>query len=287
VNPKKQNPVETMAFHDLFPTLKPLIACIHLMPLPGSPRYGGTMRDVYHTALAEAEIFSHYPIDALIVENFRDMPFYPGRLPAETIAALSAVTRELVNTVHLPIGVNALRNDAQSALAIATAAAADFIRVNVHMNAVVADQGIVQGESHATLRLRAALRSEVLIFADVGVKHATPLGGRGLALETQDVTERGLADAVIVSGELTGAETRVEDVEIVRQNTSLPVLIGSGATPDNLPNVYAQVDGLIVGSYFKMAGRADNLVEEARVKTFTETLAALSQSRPLRDEARS
>jgi membrane complex biogenesis BtpA family protein len=275
VNPKPQNPVDTMTFHDLFPTPKPLIACIHLMPLPGSPRYGGTMRDVYDTALAEADIFSRYSIDALIVENFRDMPFYPGRLPAETIAALSAVTRELVNAVHLPIGVNALRNDAQSALAIATAAEAAFIRVNVHMNAVVADQGIVQGESHATLRLRAALRSEVLIFADVGVKHATPLGGRGLALETQDVTERGLADAVIVSGELTGAETRVEDVEIVRQNTSLPVLIGSGATPDNLPNVYGKVDGLIVGSYFKMAGKADNLVEEARVKTFTETLAAL------------
>ena len=276
-----------MTFHDLFPTPKPLIACIHLMPLPGSPRYGGTMRDVYDTALAEADIFSRYPIDALIVENFRDMPFYPGRLPAETIAALSAVTRELLTTVHLPIGVNALRNDAQSALAIATAAEADFIRVNVHMNAVVADQGIVQGESHATLRLRAALRSKVLIFADVGVKHATPLGGRGLALETQDVTERGLADAIIVSGELTGAETRVEDVEIVRRHTSLPILIGSGATPDTLPNVYAKVDGLIVGSYFKRAGKADNLVEEARVKTFTETLAALSQARPRRDEARS
>jgi membrane complex biogenesis BtpA family protein len=198
------------------------------------------------------------------------MPFYPGRLPAETIAALSAVTRELVKAVHLPVGVNALRNDAQSALAIATATEADFIRVNVHMNAVVADQGILQGKSHATLRLRAALRSEVLIFAVVGVKHATPLAGRGLALETQEVTERGLADAIIVSGELTGAETRSEDVEIVRQNTSLPVLIGSGATPDNLLNVYAKVDGLIVGSYFKRAGKADNLVEEARVKTFSE-----------------
>ena len=267
----------TMTFSELFPSRKPVIACIHLMPLPGSPRYSGTMREVYETALTEADIFSRYPIDALIVENFRDMPFYPGRLPPETISALAAVTRELVNQVDLPIGVNALRNDAQSAMAIATATEADFIRVNVHMNAVVADQGILQGASHDTLRLRAALHSKVLIFADVGVKHATPLGNRGLALETQDVTERGLVDAIIVSGELTGEATRVEDVEIVRQHTHLPILIGSGATPANLPHHFDHVDGLIVGSYFKSGGKADHGVEERRVKTFTDAISNLGQ----------
>src|SRR5215470_3429697 len=141
-----------MAFRDLFTSPKPLIACIHLMPLPGSPRYAGTMREVYDIALAEAEIFAQYPIDGLIVENFRDMPFYPHALPAETIAALAAVTREIVQTAHVPVGVNALRNDAQAALAIATATEADFMRVNVHMGAVVADQGMIQGTSHETLR---------------------------------------------------------------------------------------------------------------------------------------
>ena len=87
-----------MVFRDLFTAPKPLIACIHLMPLPGSPRYAGTMREVYDTALAEAEIFARYPIDGLIVENFRDVPFYPHALPAETIAALTAVTREIVRS---------------------------------------------------------------------------------------------------------------------------------------------------------------------------------------------
>ena len=108
-----------MAFHDLFPSRQPLIACIHLMPLPGSPLYAGTMREVYDTALAEVEIFTRYPIDGLIVENFRDMPFYPHTLPAETIAALAAVTRDIVRAVQVPVGVNALRNDAYAALAIA------------------------------------------------------------------------------------------------------------------------------------------------------------------------
>jgi len=264
-----------MAFRDLFTAPKPLIACIHLMPLPGSPRYAGTMREVYDTALAEAAIFAQYPIDGLIVENFRDIPFYPHALPAETIAALTAVTREIVRMAQVPVGVNALRNDAQAAVAIATAAAADFIRVNVHMGTVVSDQGIIEGASHATLRLRAALRSHVLIFADAGVKHATPLADRGLATEARDLTERGLADAIIVSGDYTGEATRPEDIDLVRQHTHLPILVGSGATPDNLPHVYAKVDGLIVGSYFKKDGRADNLVEEARVKKFTDALRGL------------
>jgi uncharacterized protein len=267
-----------MAFRDLFTSPKPLIACIHLMPLPGSPRYAGSMQEVYDTALTEAEIFAQYAIDGLLVENFRDVPFYPYALPVESIAALTAVTREVVRVAHIPVGVNALRNDAQAAMAIATAAEADFIRVNVHMGTVVSDQGIIEGASHATLRLRAALRSSVLIFADVGVKHATPLVARGLATETRDLTERGLADAIIVSGNYTGAPTSPEDIAIVRQHTTLPILIGSGATPDNLPHVYAHVDGLIVGSYFKKAGKAENLVEEARVKKFTDTLRALQHA---------
>jgi len=267
-----------MAFRDLFTAPKPLIACIHLMPLPGSPRYAGSVREVYDTALAEAAVFAQYPIDGLIVENFRDAPFYPHALPAESIAALTAVTREVVRVAQVPVGVNALRSDAQAAMAIATAVEADFIRVNVHMGTVVSDQGIIQGDSHATLRLRAALRSHVLIFADASVKHATPLVDRGLATEARDLTERGLADAIIVSGDYTGAPTSPEDIATVRQHTTLPILIGSGATPDNLPHVYAHVDGLIVGSYFKKAGKAENLVEEARVKKFTDTLRALQHA---------
>ncbi|MGE3540436.1 MAG: BtpA/SgcQ family protein [Candidatus Tectimicrobiota bacterium] len=270
-----------MTFHALFPTPKPLLACLHLLPLPGSPQYGGSMRPVYDTALAEAALLARYPIAGLIVENFRDIPFYPRRLPPETVAALATVTRAIVKATSLPVGVNALRNDAQAALAVATAAEAHFIRVNVHMGAVVSDQGIIQGRSHETLRLRAALRAAVLIFVDVGVKHATPLTpARSLAMETRDVSERGLADAVIVSGEYTGAATSLDDIATVRQHTHLPVLIGSGSTPENLPATYPLVDGFIVGSAFKQHGRAENQVEEGRVRTFMAALQMVRAARP-------
>ncbi len=266
-----------MDFQTLFPNRKPLIVCVHLLPLPGAPRYAGRMRQVFTAALEEVTLFQRYPIDGLIVENYRDAPFYPQRLPAETIAALAAVTREIVRVAHVPVGVNALRNDAQAAVAIATAAEAAFVRVNVHLGAVVADQGIVQGMGHETLRLRAALRSSVLIFADAGVKHATPLGNRGLVAETRDLSERGLVDAIVVSGDWTGAETRLEDITLVRQHTTLPVLLGSGATPENLHKVYDAVDGLIVGSTFKYDGKAENCVEERRLKVFSEALHVLKR----------
>jgi len=268
-----------MKFEELFAGRRPLIACIHLLPLPGAPGYRGSMREVYETALAEVEIFRRQGVDALIVENFRDKPFYPGRLPAETVAALAALTREVVRAAGLPVGVNALRNDAEAAVAIATAAEARFIRVNVHMGAVVSEQGIIQGSSHMTLRLRSALSSDVLIFADAGVKHAAPLASRGLAAEARDLAERGLADAIIVSGELTGAETRPEDIDIVRSSTDLPILVGSGATPENLHQVWGKVDGLIVGSYFKRDGKGENLVDEERVRAFSAAMAAVAGRR--------
>jgi membrane complex biogenesis BtpA family protein len=184
----------------------------------------------------------------------------------ETVAALSAVARELKRQVVCPIGLNVLRNDGEAALAIATAVGASIIRVNVHCGAVVSEQGIMEGAAHETLRLRSALRGGVLIFADVGVKHARPLIDRGLVTETKDVIERGCADAVIVSGERTGSETPAKVVQEVRRATEAPLLIGSGATPENIGNIFGSVNGMIVGSYFKSAGQTNNFVERSRVK---------------------
>ena len=263
------------AFEDLFGSKKPVIGCIHLLPLPGSPLYDGSMESIYRRAIEEASLLSECGIHGLIVENFRDKPFLPDRLPPETVASMAAVGREVVRMARVPVGVNALRNDAESAMAIAAAIGADFIRVNIHMNAVVSEQGIIQGASHRTLRLRSALKSDVLIFADVGVKHAAPLADRGLAAETRDLAERGLADAIIVSGELTGSETKAEDVEVVRAHTSLPLLIGSGATPENIHKIFDRVDGFIVGSYFKKEGKGENFVEEQRVRRFVNRLKEL------------
>lgn len=264
-----------MNFFNLFKNQKPVIGCIHLMPLPGSPNYNGNIQGIYDIALQETAIFADAGIDGLIVENFRDVPFYPGRLPAETIAAMSSITREIVKLFKGPVGVNALRNDAQAAMAIATATEAAFIRVNVHTGAAITDQGVIEGKAHETLRLKSALKSNALIFADVAVKHATPIGNRGIDLETKDLTERGLADSIIVSGSRTGGVADIAEIKLVRDNTHLPILLGSGVSTSNLNTYYQLADGFIVGSTFKKDGKASNLVEKERVQQFMEKFRSL------------
>jgi hypothetical protein len=197
------------------------------------------------------------------------MPYYPARVPAETIAALAAVSRDIVKAAQMPVGINVLRSDGEAAIAIAAASGAHYVRVNVHMGAVAADQGIVQGSGYLSMRLRAALKSSALVFADVGVKHAAPLADRGLDIETRDLVERGLADAVIVTGDRTGIEASADDIDTVSRATSLPLLLGSGATPENIHKVLPKVHGAIVGSYFKKDGAGHNFVDAARVERFT------------------
>jgi membrane complex biogenesis BtpA family protein len=264
-----------MSFQDLFGGPKPLIGVLHLLPLPGAPLYDGTMQKVYDQALAELEIFKRHSLDSVIVENFRDMPYFPGRVPVETVAAMAAVAREVVRAADMPVGINVLRSDGEAAIAVAAASGAHYVRVNVHMGAVVADQGIVQGSSQFSVRLRSALKSRALIFADVGVKHAAPVAGRTLDIETRDLAERGLADAIIVTGDRTGVETSLADVDVVREATTLPLLVGSGASPENIEQVLPKVNGLIVGSYFKKDGAGHKLVDESRVQRFVKRFVEL------------
>lgn len=263
------------SFQSLFPQTCPVIAVIHLQPLPGAPAYAGDMQGVIETALRETEIFQKHGVDGLIVENFRDAPFYPDRIPTETVAGMAAVVREVVRATNLPVGVNALRNDATAAMAIAAAAGAHFIRVNVHLGAVVADQGIIQGNAHETLRMRSNLRAKVLVFADAGVKHASPLAGRGLASEAHELAERGQVDGLIVSGAFTGAATSTADLDTVRSVCDLPVLVGSGTTLESLPELYRHSSGLIVGSVFKRDGVATNEVEADRVAALMSAIKDL------------
>lgn len=259
-----------MNFRQLFPNNKPLIGCIHLMPLPGSPGYCGNISKVLNQAIKEADIYNTQKVDGLIIENFGDIPFYKDKVPAETIASMTVVTQKIKEVFKGPVGVNVLRNDAQAAMAIAVATQADFIRVNVHIGAAVTDQGIIEGKAYDTLRLRKNLNSDVLIFADVAVKHASNLAKRSIEDETLDLTKRGMADVLIVSGCRTGGEPDIKEINRIKQNTNLPVIIGSGMTIENLNNYYPSTDGFIVGSYFKRGGKAQNVVDKIRVTNFME-----------------
>ena len=236
----------------LFGESKIFIGVVHLPPLPGSPRWNGSMDRVLERAEKEARALEGGGADGIIVENFGDAPFRIGRVDPETVAGMTLAVNRVRQVTALPLGINMLRNDARSALAVATATQANFIRVNVHYGVMAADEGLVEGEAFATLRQRLLLGAEVQILADVLVKHATPLGSTDLGLVARETVNRGLADGLIVSGPATGMATATEDVVRVRE--AVPeglLLVGSGVDPDNSAKLLAHADGAIVGTWLK------------------------------------
>ncbi len=244
-----------------------IIGMVHLPPLPGSPRWDGSMARVVASALEDAHALVDGGVDAVLVENFGDAPFTPGRVEPATVAAMSVVAAELRRALPRPLlGVNVLKNDPRAALAVAAAVGAAFIRVNVHAGAVLADQGIVQSDAYGTLRDRRLLGVDVAIFADVGGKHAVPLGPVDIEQTARDLVHRGLADALVVSGPATGQATPLGDIKRVRGAVAeVPILVGSGVTAETVAELLSVADGVIVGTSVKRNGDVRLPVERARV----------------------
>ena len=264
-------------FEKLFGKRPALIGVVHLLPLPGSPRYAGNFQAVLEQALRDARSYADAGFDGLIVENFGDAPFFAGQVGPETVAALAVVTSKIRTAVDLPVGVNVLRNDARAALSVAAVAGGNFIRVNVHTGAMVTDQGLIQGDAAATLRYRKTLSADVRIFADVLVKHAAPLVEVPLEQAAVETIERGLADAVILTGKATGAEADPVAVASVKEVLpDVPVLVGSGIMPVNLRH-FARADGFMVGSAAKVGGKASGPVDLERARALVEAIEEVSE----------
>lgn len=230
------------------------------------------MDEVIQTAVADASDLAEAGFPALMIENFGDIPFFADGIPSETISAMTVSVTGVSDATGLPFGVNVLRNDALSALGIAAATGAAFIRVNVLTGIMYTDQGPIVGQAAEVLRKRSRLAPDVEIWADVMVKHAAAPAGIDASRAAADTVDRGRADAVIVSGSGTGAEPDMSEASVVRAAvpTETRVVIGSGANVDNLPMFTGTADSVIVGSSTKVDGDARNRVDPRRASRFIE-----------------
>ena len=125
-----------------------LIGVLHLPALAGAPGARGltaseALARAGYQAVTEARQLEKAGFEGLIIENFGDVPFYKDRVPSETIASMAIIASAVKDSVSIPVGVNVLRNDGQSALAIASVSGCDFIRVNVLNGVAATDQGII------------------------------------------------------------------------------------------------------------------------------------------------
>ncbi|ADB18016.1 photosystem I assembly BtpA [Pirellula staleyi DSM 6068] len=245
----------------------PVIAMLHLPPLPGSPRSALSISAITEHVCREAEMLTALGAAGLMLENFGDMPLPATQVSPATVAQMSRIAAAVRMASSLPLGINVLRNDSLAAMAIASAVGASFIRVNILVGARLTDQGIIAGRADELLRLRKSLGAEeIQIWADVNVKHSWPLAPVSLEEETENTIRRGLADALIVTGRGTGYETDPHELQaVISAAAGTPVLVGSGVTADSLAN-FQGASGAIVGSWIKHQGDARSPIDPERVR---------------------
>ena len=262
-----------MNLQQIFNTTTPIIGVVHLLPLPTSARWGGSLKAIIDRAEQEAVALVSGGVDGLIVENFFDAPFPKSRVDPAVVSVMTTIVSRLMQLVSLPIGINVLRNDSLSAMAIASCTGATFIRVNVLSGVMATDQGIIEGCAHELLRYRRELGSNVKIMADVLVKHAQPLSSSDLATAVRETIDRGLADAIILSGAVTGSPPSLDDLQQAKAAAgSTPIIIGSGADDRNINSLMQYADGAIVSSSLKRQGKIENSIDPIRVSQFVETM---------------
>lgn len=257
---------------------KPIIGMLHVPALPGSPRNQLPFAAIQDWVLTDAAALAEGGIDALMIENFGDVPFYPTNVPPHTIAYLTVLAHQLRTRHTLPLGINVLRNDGESAIAIATAVQAEYVRINVFTGARVTDQGLIQGAAHQLTRYRRALGSSVKILADVDVKHSAALAPRDLTEEVEETIGRGCADAIIVTGAATGKQTPLAQLRQAKAAApGTPVLAGSGVDAANIAEVLTIADGVILGTAAKHGRISTNPVHPAAVAAIAKAVTAFRE----------
>lgn len=257
-----------------------VIGMIHVGALPGTPRYAGDLHAVVARAHDEACTLKNAGVDAVLIENMHDVPYLKGGVGPEITAAM-AVVGNAVRQVGLPTGVQVLAAANREAMAVALAARLDFVRVEGFVFGHVADEGYVDACAGELLRYRRAIGAEhVVVLADVKKKHCShALTGDVDIAETARAAAFCGCEGVIVTGMSTGVAADPDEVRHVKAATSLPVLVGSGITLENVARYMPHCDGVIVGSHFKADGRWDNPVFAPRVQAFMAHLRELRGSR--------
>ena len=242
-----------------------LVGMVHLLPLPGSPGWRGSVSAVIDAARRDTEALAEGGCDAVLVENMGDVPYLRGPAMPETIAAMTVATAA-VGEFGLPVGVQVLAGANRAALAVAVASGATFIRAEGFAYAHVADEGIIEASAGPLLRARAAIGADVAIWADVQKKHAahTLTGDLDLAELARGHAFCG-ADALIVTGTATGRATEPDDI-ILAQEAGLPVAVGSGVNPSDAGQLAALADALIVGTALKVDSNWRRPVDVDRVR---------------------
>lgn len=256
-----------------------LIGMVHVGALPGTPSSRLSVVELAAQARNEASVLQELGYDAIIIENMHDRPYLKNSVGPEIVASMAIVASKVTEVLEIPAGIQILAAANKEALAVAHAAGLQFIRAEAYTFAHVADEGTIEASAGELLRFRRLIGAEnVRIFADIQKKHASHAITKDVSLaDHARAVEYCCGDAVIVTGSHTGHAPDTADLEATMSASNLPVIIGSGATPDNL-SAFSAADAVIVGSWIKEDGNWQNPVCPVRAKEFHDAFQARMSS---------
>jgi membrane complex biogenesis BtpA family protein len=251
---------------------KALIAMIALRALPGAPLYDGNNQLIIDQALSDLGHYKRAGVDAVLLENDHDLPYAKGPLPGEAVEVIESVCAAMRAEWSGPAGLQILEAANEDALSVAHKTGLDFIRVEGFVYAHVGGAGIIDACAGPLLRKRASLGcTHIKIFPDISKKHCAHAltSDLDITLEARQA-ELFMADGLVVTGRFTGESADAEDIQAVREVTSLPILIGSGMTADNVDQLVSLADAFIVGSTFRKQGKYLESLQPERLQRFMD-----------------
>ncbi|HKO96172.1 MAG TPA: BtpA/SgcQ family protein [Pyrinomonadaceae bacterium] len=157
----------------LFGVKRALIGVVHLQALPGTPASKLGVVEITAIAVEEARMYREAGFHGIMIENTHDRPYLKANIGPEIVAAMSVIGAELRRAVELPLGVQVLAGANTSAVAVALACDASFVRVEGFVFAHVADEGLIEASAGPLLRYRRAIGADhIRVFADIKKKHS-------------------------------------------------------------------------------------------------------------------
>jgi uncharacterized protein len=247
---------------------KALIGMVHVGALPGTPGARLSVDALVAQAVTEAKVIEEAGFDAVMIENMHDAPYVHGAaLGPEIVAVMTRAGQAVGDAVSIPLGIQILSGGNRHAVAVAQAVGGAFIRCENFVFSHVADEGLLaEAEAGTLLRYRRMVGAEnVGVYCDIKKKHASQALTADLSLgDCAEAAEFFGADAVIITGTATGKPTSLGDVGEAKRAVSIPVIVGSGVTPETVGPLFEHADALIVGSYIKADGYWQNAVDGER-----------------------
>lgn len=272
---------------DLFGKPKAIIAMAHFPPMPGQPLHdqGRGVRGLRDAVARDVEILAASGVDAVLFCNEGDRP-YRTRAGPEAIAVMASVVAELKDELPIPFGVDVLW-DPVAAIGLAHAVGASFVR-EVFSGAYAGDFGVWDTDPAAALSYRHQLGADdIRLFFNVTAEFAAPIAPRDIGLTARSAVMSSLADAVCVSGVVTGTGVDVGQLRAAKDalGDEGAVIANTGVRPETIGDMLAIADACIVGTALKRDGYTWNEVEAERVERLVGAAAGSGLWEPARGSA--